>query len=345
MAPPTKDVVFDNFAAQKQTFIIPLTFTDVNEARDMIARIGYGGDVWELRVDLLRPLPSPLGETNLPPREYVEAQVKTLRSISDHPILFTIRTKSQGGKFPDDASQDALDLMLLAIAEGIEYLDVDIEWPQSVIDELVAKRGSTKIVASYHSWTGEIRWTSKELRDKFASADNFGDIIKLSILSTSLEDCYELGLFVRDYRAKHSKPILAVGMGAFGQLSRVTSPISLVTHPLIPFPSAPGQLSLAQVHQARHLLGQLPQKKYTVNGHGPQVAAVANAIQAAFSELGYPHYCEVSGSAATPSESTLDISSTAPSELVEVAARQFTLWTGRPAPLLVLQDKLVRLYS
>lgn len=168
------------------------------------------------------------------------------------------------------------------------------------------------------------------------------DIIKLSILSASLEDCYELGLFVRDYKTTHTKPILAVGMGAFGQMSRITSPISLVTHPLIPFPSAPGQLSLAQVHQGRHLLGQLPQKKFWVRGPDPQAAgAVADALHEAFAELGYPHVCGVSGTgAATPSESTLEVLSSTHSELVRTAAEHFTLWTGRPAPLLVMESKL-----
>lgn len=175
MAQTKNDIIFDNFAAGKQTFIIPLTFTDINQAKDIITRIGYGGDVWELRVDLLKPEASgPLGETNLPPLAYVEAQVKALQAMSNHPILFTIRTKSQGGKFPDGASQEALDLMRLAVRCGIAYIDVEVEWPRSVIDELAAAKGDSKLVASYHSWTGDVRWTSKELRDKFAAADQFG---------------------------------------------------------------------------------------------------------------------------------------------------------------------------
>lgn len=178
-----------------------------------------------------------------------------------------------------------------------------------------------------------------------------------------MEDCYELGLFVRDYRKKttNAKPILAVGMGALGQLSRVTSPISLVTHPLIPFPSAPGQISLAQVHQARHLLGRLPREKFwVVRGGQPDAAATvavveevaANALRAAFAELGYPHVvCEevvvqsagaTAAPSTTPSDLTFEVLASTRSELVLSAAEQFTVWTGRPAPLLVLEDKIPR---
>ncbi|KAJ5279704.1 NAD(P)-binding protein [Penicillium angulare] len=49
--------------------------------------------------------------------------------MSSLPILFTIRTKSQGGKFPDDASKEALDLILLAIESGMAYDDVLLTIP------------------------------------------------------------------------------------------------------------------------------------------------------------------------------------------------------------------------
>ena len=115
------------------------------------------------------------------------------------------------------------------------------------------------------------------------------DIIKLSILSATIDDCHELALFVRDYRKTGSKPLLAVGMGANGQLSRITSPISLVTHPMIPFPSAPGQLSLAEVNQALHLMGQLPEQQFHI--FSSQGSPKAEALNVAFQELGYHYFC------------------------------------------------------
>ncbi|GAM90017.1 hypothetical protein ANO11243_080570 [Dothideomycetidae sp. 11243] len=152
------DIIFDNYAAGKQTFIIPMIFPDISVAESITTRIGYEGDMWELRVDLLSPGPAPLGNTNLPTLDYVRGQIQALQRMNP-----------------------------LQIAGG-------------------------------------------------------GDIVKLSILSTSLEDCHELGLFVRDHATKSQKSLLAVGMGALGQLSRITSPSSPVTHSLVPFASAPSQL-------------------------------------------------------------------------------------------------------
>jgi 3-dehydroquinate dehydratase type I len=168
------DVLLDNYARGKQTFIIPLTFTDINDAKDIITDISYGGDIWEARIDLLSPDGPNIGAVNLPPLDYVRAQIKALQAMSALPILFTIRTRSQGGKFPDGASKEALALMLLAVECGVHYIDVEVEWPQSLVQKLQAGKGDAQIVASYHSWTGEIRWTSDELLQRQKAAEEFG---------------------------------------------------------------------------------------------------------------------------------------------------------------------------
>ena len=177
----TRDIISANFAEGKQTFIIPLTIKDVNDLKKNVDRIGYGGDIWELRVDLLSPSSEPLGRENTPPLDYVRQQIMSLQAMSELPILFTIRTFSQGGKFPDNAADEARALMELAIQLGIEYLDVEIEWPPSLIDAISRRKGKTsKVVASYHSWTGKVAWTSQELDEKFRAADAFGGMVHLS---------------------------------------------------------------------------------------------------------------------------------------------------------------------
>ncbi|KAF3811859.1 Pentafunctional AROM polypeptide [Colletotrichum gloeosporioides] len=256
------DIIFDNHNhdPRRQTFIIPLTYSDIALGAADIPRISHGGDIWEMRVDLLSPSREPLGTTNLPPLSYVQAQIKLLRSLSGMPILFTILTAPQGGKFPPDAENEALALMLMAVEEQCKYIDVEIEWSPEMINAVVEKKGSSKIIASFHDWTGDIRWTSDLLQEKYATADAFGDIMKLSIFSADVYDCHELALFERSHSSQNPKPLLAVGMGQYGQLSRILSPISLVTHELLPAPSAPGQLTLAELNCGRQLMGLLPRQ-------------------------------------------------------------------------------------
>lgn len=83
-------------------------------------------------------------------------------------------------------------------------------------------------------------------------------------------------------------------MGQHGQLSRTLSPISLVTHKLLPAPSAPGQLTPAEVHVARHLIGQLPKKELYVAGSDEgAVQFAAQAHRLGLDELGLPHRVSV----------------------------------------------------
>lgn len=112
--------------------------------------------MWELRVDLLRNSSEPIGKINIPSPEYVKAQLELLQWLSQLTILFTIRTASQGGKFPDNAGNEALALMLIAVEAGVKYADLEIEWPVDLVEKLGERKGDTKLAASFHDWTGTV---------------------------------------------------------------------------------------------------------------------------------------------------------------------------------------------
>ena len=169
----TRDLISSYYVQGKQIFLIPLTFPNVTQAGCNLERISYGGDVWELRVDLLRPDEV----TKLPTKEYVLSQLEWLRRGSDMPIIFTIRTVSQGGQFPDGAAPEALELMLLAAQFGCEYIDVEFSWPESLKQEIVKHKGSSKLIASVHDWTGEVRW-SDSLFEHYIKQDTYGGALR-----------------------------------------------------------------------------------------------------------------------------------------------------------------------
>lgn len=169
-----QDLIFRRYREGLKTYLITLKYPDLAEAQDHLEEISYGGDCWELRVDLLN-LSSVAEETNIPSIDFVRSQLRILQELPRRlPILFTVRTRSQGGKFPDDAGCEALELMKLAAQLGCEYVDVEITWPSFVLDGVLAAKGKAKIVASFHEFTGELKWTSQELRDKCVAAEAVG---------------------------------------------------------------------------------------------------------------------------------------------------------------------------
>ena len=170
------DLISSNFAQGRKTFIIPLTFPDITVAKGDLERISYGGDVWQLRVDLLQ-LPQSQTAIPIPPREYVGLQLKFLQQSTNLPIIFAIRTVSQGGNFPDEAFEEALELMLLAIDQGCDYIDIGASWPPQLIQEVERQKQGSKIIASFHHTIGVDKWIDV-WHSKHAQLNDFGGIIE-----------------------------------------------------------------------------------------------------------------------------------------------------------------------
>jgi pentafunctional AROM polypeptide len=106
--------------------------------------------LFEFRADLLQDASA--GETAVPSLEYVKTQLQILQQSTGLPILFTVRTVSQRGKFPDGATEEALALMKLAVTLGCQYIDVEIAWPSAIIESILAAKENPKIVASFTSF-------------------------------------------------------------------------------------------------------------------------------------------------------------------------------------------------
>jgi len=285
-----------NLAHGKRSYFLSLTFPDINLALPHIDEITAGVDALELRVDLLRDQDSfdKIG-SYIPSKAYVASQLAALRLVTSLPIVFTVRTVSQGGSFPDTAEAEAFDLFDLAVRAGVEYIDVEISWSAKRISGLISKKGQTKVIASWHDWSGKLAWDGTEVRQKYQDADKFGDIIKIVGKANTLEDNFTLHSFVKKATSTPgSKPVLAINMGVAGQMSRIlNSTFSPVTHPLLPNKAAPGQLSFKEIQAALSLIGQLPPQKYYLFGTPISHSMSPTIHNTGFENLGLPHKYEL----------------------------------------------------
>ncbi|EMD32442.1 hypothetical protein CERSUDRAFT_161831 [Gelatoporia subvermispora B] len=285
-----------NGAADRRSYFLSLTYPDITRALPHIEQLTAGVDAVELRVDLLR---SPKDFDKLGPYvpsvAYVTDQVAALRSKTDLPIVFTVRTVSQGGQFPDDAEKEAFTLFHTAIRLGVEYVDVEITWSEKSIQDLVVRKGHSQIVASWHDWSGNMAWDGKVVEAKYRIAHAFGDIVKLVGKANELDDSLALYRFVQRMRASSdAKPIIAINMGTEGQLSRIlNSTFSPVSHPLLPSKAAPGQLSFAQIQTALNLIGQLPARRFFLFGNPIKHSMSPTLHNTGFEILGLPHKYEL----------------------------------------------------
>lgn len=277
---------------EHRSYFLSLTFPDVTPSLADFEELTAGVDAIELRVDLLRTQSqTDTAGLHIPPVSYVAEQVAAIRRVSSLPIVYTVRTVSQGGAFPDKSVKEAFDLFHLALRLGVEYVDVEISWPEKNIRDLVLRKGSSKIVASWHDWSGKLKWDSSSVDATLEVAKAYGDIVKIVGKANTLDDNMALHRFVtRASSAVEAKPIIAINMGVEGQLSRIlNTTFTPVTHPLLPTRAAPGQLSFVEIQTALRLIGQLPAKRFYIFGKPVTSSMSPTLHNTGFNLLGLPH--------------------------------------------------------
>ncbi|KAJ9651694.1 3-dehydroquinate dehydratase (3-dehydroquinase) [Neophaeococcomyces mojaviensis] len=285
----------DSLSAMKgkpQSFFVTLTFPDLRPHERLLPDICLGSDAVELRVDLLK---DPNSSTEVPSADYVTSQLSFLRSIVPLPVVFTIRTKSQGGAFPESAVQEALSLYKIAVRMGCEFVDLEVTtFPKPLLDEVkhLAENSYSKIIASHHDPQSRLDWSKNgSWIPAYNQCLQYGDIIKLVGVAKSIDDNFALRKFKQWSAIQHpSIPLIAINMGRAGQTSRILNNfMTPVTHPALPTKAAPGQLSATEIRTALSLMGEVDAKQFYLFGSPISASKSPLMHNTLFKEMGLPH--------------------------------------------------------
>lgn len=268
-------------AAKKPSFFVSLTVPSVAMSLAVVPRVVVGSDAVELRVDLL---------DNLSP-ESVAGQIAALRSAAKIPIVFTLRSKEQGGRFTYKHDSELLQLYRVAMRVGVEYIDVEMGLPDETLEAILEHRPrTTSVIASHHDPHGQLNWNNGSWQSWYNRALQYGDIIKLVGVASKVEDNFDLAAFKRQMFAAHGKPIIAINMGSLGKLSRILNGfLTPVSHPSLPFKAAPGQLSAAEIRSGLGLIGELEQKDFYLFGKPISASRSPALHNTLFRQTGLPH--------------------------------------------------------
>ena len=295
----------DAIMAKQQSFFVSLTCPDIAAAVGLMEEVTVGSDAVELRVDLLEDPKSP---GRPPSTEYVAHQVSILRSAISLPIIFTVRTQSQGGRFPDRDSDAALALYKLALRMGVEFLDLEIHFPDSLLQSVSTSKGPTRILASHHDPKGTLSWANGSWVPHYNKALQYGDVIKLVGVAKSQDDNIQLSQFKSWALSEHADiRMVAINMGTDGQTSRILNGfLTPVSHPSLPFKAAPGQLSAAEIRTGLSLCGIIRPKRFYLFGTPISQSRSPAMHSALFKSTGLPHkYSLLETDSVTDLENTL----------------------------------------
>ncbi len=278
---------FDLIRQKRHSFFVSLTIPEIAPAVGLMKEISVGSDAIELRVDLLE---DPQNRGGIPSLDYVAKQVALLRSVISIPLIFTVRTRSQGGRFPDDANAEALDLYRQAISMGIDFIDLELQFPVELLQAVTEDKGFSKIIASHHDPHGRLSWSNGSWIPYYNKGLQYGDVVKLVGVASCLEDNFALMKFKAWTEEAHAVRVIAINMGRQGQLSRIlNSFMTPVSHPALPFKAAPGQLSAAEIRKGLALVGEIEPKRFYLFGKPISASRSPALHNALFHQTGLPH--------------------------------------------------------
>lgn len=129
-----------------------------------------------------------------------------------------------------------------AIIPFVDAIDLEVEEEiESIVS--MAKAKGKRVIVSYHNYeeTPETG-TLKKILDSMGKKG--ADIVKIATFIKNREDLVRLLLLTNSYKAL---PIIYIGMGEIGRISRIIAPIfgSCLTYGYINKPQAPGQMKVS----------------------------------------------------------------------------------------------------
>ncbi|KAF2224464.1 AROM pentafunctional protein, ARO1 [Elsinoe ampelina] len=280
----------DQMRSKKHSCFVALTLPELGPAVNELPNITLGSDAIELRADLLVEPENASGPIS---SDFLVDQIAILRWTTTLPIIFTLRTRSQGGKFRDDDVENAQRLYEVALRMGCEFIDVELTSPESLKDSVLSHRRNSTIIASHHNPDGSLSWENggSAWIPHYNAALQYGDVVKLVGYAKTQNDNFALSEFSAWARSSHATiPLIALNMGSQGKLSRIlNSFMTPVSSPYLPGVAAPGQLSATEIRQGLTLIGELESKKFMIFGSPVGHSRSPALHNTLFRQTGLPH--------------------------------------------------------
>ncbi len=171
--------------------------------------------------------------------------------IKEMPVLFTFRTKNEGGEKTIESTQ-YLTLLQEAIRTGmVDLVDVEVYSNEKVSKEIIkfAHEHCVKVVASNHDFEGTP--SKEEIIHRLCYMQELhADILKIAVMPKSRQDVLTLLAATEEMERKAANsPLVTMSMGGLGMISRCSGEIfgSSITFGAAEKASAPGQLEASEL--------------------------------------------------------------------------------------------------
>ena len=214
--------------------------------------------------------------------EKLKEIAKEVRTACKKPIIFTLRTKGEGGEISCDVSYYKQVLTMIAECFYAELIDVEyaaVANDNEFVDTL--KDFGSYVIISKHDFEKTPR--REEIVKIFMDLQNKGaDIVKVSFMPNSKKDVLSLINATCEATTNNyvTSPIVAISMGHLGMVTRILGEFleSAITFASITKASAPGQINIESLDGVLSVIHENYKKVFLVGFMGTGKTAVANAL-------------------------------------------------------------------
>lgn len=182
----------------------------------------------------------------------VQEMLVTLRNIvKEMPVLFTFRTKNEGGERTIERTQYLSLLEKVLQGGNVDLVDVEVYLDEKISKEIIkfAHEHCVKVIASNHDFEGTP--SKEEIIHRLCYMQELhADILKIAVMPKSRQDVLTLLAATEEMERKDAKsPLVTMSMGGLGVISRCSGEIfgSAITFGAAEKASAPGQLEVSEL--------------------------------------------------------------------------------------------------
>ncbi|KAF5253996.1 hypothetical protein FANTH_1178 [Fusarium anthophilum] len=227
--------------------------------------------------------------------DQVSRQFSIVRRNIRLPIIYHIDIYGSEKRISED---EYFELLHHGLRLAPEYLCVDLQCDIAKIQNLIASKGQTNIIAHYVvSDPAERGWNLPKQWAMIERAQSLGcDIIRICQEARSVEDNFAAQHFIHRVKSSldHTIPLIAYNTGRLGRMSCYLNPIlSPVTHPLVRrlAPNCPSNalLTVQEAQKAVFSSFLLDGQYFGIYGNCTSKSLSPAMHNAAFKLLGMPH--------------------------------------------------------
>lgn len=180
--------------------------------------------------------------------------------LGEMPLLFTFRTKAEGGEREITPDQYKKLLLDVAANSSVDMVDVEVFLDNEVVPLICdLKDRGVIVVASNHDFEGT---PPKEeiIRRLFYMQDVGADVLKMAVMPKEQSDVATLMDATKEMVSKYAKrPVVTMSMSEMGIVSRLEGQLfgSAVTFGALKKTSAPGQINVEKLKKGLEKVNNL----------------------------------------------------------------------------------------